>query len=215
MHYEIMIDGDSRSFPASHKLHEAAGADGDAVVLLGKRAGRLLPGLTRRDARPVVLVELGTECLGVHTGESRGTEGSNVIGFARFRLGDAEPSNLVELVVQPNTAARALEAAQAIFAGAGLQTAVCRDFPGRILDRVLRPFFNAALRRLDEGLASADDMDLTLRMGLGYPEGTIALLERTGLAAHHDVSRALYDALGDSNFVPARRAQVAKARGGK
>jgi 3-hydroxybutyryl-CoA dehydrogenase len=89
---------------------------------------------------------------------------------------------------------------------------LCRDFPGRILDRVLRPFFNAALRRLDEGLATADDMDLTLKMGLGYPEGTIALLERTGLAHHHDVSQALHQALGDPNFVPARRAQVAKAR---
>ncbi len=148
----------------------------------------------------------------MHTGESRATEGSNVIGFARFRLGDAAPSDLVELVIQPNTAPAALEAARNILKDAGLQTAVCRDFPGRILDRVLRPFFNAALRRLDEGLASADDMDLTLKMGLGYPEGTIALLERTGLAAHHDVSQALYEALGDVNYLPARRAQVAKAR---
>jgi 3-hydroxybutyryl-CoA dehydrogenase len=212
MHYEVMINGVSRSFPGPHKLLEAAAADGDAVILLGNRAGRLLPSLARRDERPAVLIELGTECLGVHTGESRATEGANVIGFARFRLGDAEPSDLVELVVQPNTATTALGCARTIFEAAGLQTAVCRDFPGRILDRLMRPFFNAALRRLDEGLASADDMDLTLKMGLGYPEGTLALLERTGLAAHHDVSQALYEALGDANFLPARRAQVAKAR---
>jgi 3-hydroxybutyryl-CoA dehydrogenase len=212
MHYQLMIDGVSRSFPGPHKLHDAAASDGDVVILLGNRASRLLPSLARRDERPAILIELGTECLGVHTGEGRATEGSNIVGFARFRLGDAEPSDLVELVVQPNTAASALACAKAVFESAGLQTAVCRDFPGRILDRVLRPFFNAALRRLDEGLASADDMDLTLKMGLGYPEGTIALLERTGLAAHHDVSKALYDALGDVNFLPARRAQVAKAR---
>jgi 3-hydroxybutyryl-CoA dehydrogenase len=212
MHYEVMINGVSRSFPGPHKLLDTAAPDGDAVILLGNRAGRLLSSLARRDDRPAVLVELGTECLGVHAGESRATEGSNVIGFARFRLGDGEPSDLVELVVQPNTAGAALACARAIFADAGLQTAVCRDFPGRILDRLVRPFFNAVLRRLDEGLASADDMDVTLKMGLGYPEGTIALLERTGLATHHDVSRALYEALGDANFLPARRAQVAKAR---
>jgi 3-hydroxybutyryl-CoA dehydrogenase len=157
-------------------------------------------------------MELGTECLGVHTGEHRGTEGSNVIGFARFRLGDAEPSELVELVVQPNTAPAALASARALFEGAGLHTAVCHDAPGRILDRLLRPFFNATLRRLDEGLASADDMDLTLKLGLGYPEGTIALLERTGLAPHAEISQTLHDALGDPGFLPARRAQVAKAR---
>ncbi len=215
MHYEIMIDGPSRSFPFKHMLFEAATAEGDAVILLGSRAGRLLSSLSRRAERPVILVELGTECLGVHTGESRATEGSNVIGFARFRLGDAEPSNLVELVVQPHTSPSSVACARAIFADAGLETAVCRDFPGRILDRLLRPFFNAALRRLDEGLATADDMDLTLKMGLGYPQGTIALLEESGLAAHYDVSQALYEALGDPNFLPARRAQVAKARSHK
>ena len=215
MHYEVMINGVSRSFPGPHKLLDAAATDGDVVILLGNRAGRLLPTLARRDERPAILVELGTECLGVHTGESRAVEGSNVIGFARFRLGDAEPSDLVELVIQPHTASAALDRARAIFEEAGLQTAVCRDFPGRILDRLLRPFFNGVLRRLDEGLASADDMDVTLKMGLGYPEGTIALLERTGLGAHHDVSQALYEALGDTNFLPARRAQVAKARSHK
>jgi 3-hydroxybutyryl-CoA dehydrogenase len=215
MHYEIMINGTSRSFPGPHKLLTEASTDGDAVVLLGSRASKFLSGLARRDARPAVLIELGTECLGVHTGESRGTEGSNVIGFARFRLGDAEPSDLVELVVQPNTNPAALACAKAIFENAGLQTAVCRDAPGRILDRLMRPVFNHVLRRLDEGLATADDMDLTLKLGLGYPEGTVALLERTGLAAHHDVSKALHDALGDPNFVPARRAQVAKARSHK
>ncbi len=215
MHYEVMIDGPSRSFPGPHKLLQTSATDGDAVVLLGSRAARMLRSLSRRDERPAILIELGTECLGVHTGESRATEGSNVIGFARFRLGDAEPSNLVELVVQPNTAPAALACARAIFTDAGLEIAVCRDVPGRILDRLLRPFFNATLRRLDEGLATADDMDLTLKMGLGYPEGTIALLERTGLAAHHDVSQALYAATGDVNFLPARRAQVAKARSHK
>jgi 3-hydroxybutyryl-CoA dehydrogenase len=38
------------------------------------------------------------------------------------------------------------------------------------------------------------------------------LLERTGLAEHHDVTLALYRALGQEAYAPARRAQVAKAR---
>ena len=215
MHYEVMINGTSRSFPGPHKLLSEAATDGDVVILLGNRAGKLLPGLARREQRPAVLIELGTECLGVHTGESRALEGSNVIGFARFRLGDGDPSDLVELVVQPGTQPGALACAKTIFEGAGLQTAVCRDAPGRILDRLLRPFFNAALRRLDEGLASADDLDTTLKLGLGYPEGPISLLERTGLAEHHDVTQALYQALGQEAYAPARRAQVGKARAGR
>ena len=93
--------------------------------------------------------------------------------------------------------------------------AVCGDFPGRIIDRLIRPYLNAALRRLDERLASAADMDKTLCLGLGYPEGPISLLERTGLAEHHDVTLDLYRALGQEPYAPARRAQVAKARDGQ
>ena len=151
----------------------------------------------------------------MHTGESRGTEGSNVLGFARFRLGDGEPSNLIELVRQPQTPQSALDAARQVFEGAGFKVAVCFDFQGRIVDRLVRPYYNAALRRLDEGLASADDMDMTLRLGLGYPEGPIALLERTGLAHHFDVTQALFEALGEAPYAPARRARVAKARAQK
>jgi 3-hydroxybutyryl-CoA dehydrogenase len=204
--------GGSRSFPASHALRESASAQGDVAILIGTHAGQAYRSLPDAAARTAVLIELGTECLGVHTGEDRGKEGGNALGFARFRLGDAEPTKLVELVKQPATRPEALAAAKAVLEGAGLVVALCNDFPGRILDRLLRPYFNATLRRLDEGLASAADMDTTLRLGLGYPEGPIALLHRTGLAAHCDVTQALYEALGDPAYAPARRAQVAKAR---
>jgi len=209
MDYAIIDTGGSRSFPAGDAFLSKASREADVVVVIGTGAGAALSGIKDKKA---VLIELGTECLGVHTGESRGNEGSNVLGFARFRLGEAPPSNLVELVKQPKTDPAALAAARAVLEGAGLGVAVCNDFPGRIVDRLLRPYLNAALRRLDEGLATAEDMDTTLRLGLGYPEGPIALLERTGLAAHFDVTQALYEALGDAAYAPARRARVAKMR---
>jgi electron transfer flavoprotein beta subunit len=93
---------------------------------------------------PFVAIELAHECLGVHTGEERGKEGSNVVGFARFRLGRADPTPLVELVRQPQTRDSAIAAAKAAFEAAGLKVAVCGDFPGRIVDRLIRPYLNAA-----------------------------------------------------------------------
>ena len=137
-----------------------------------------------------------------------------MLGFARFRMGNAEPSNLIELVKQPQTSPAALTACKSLFESFGFKVAVCADVPGRIVNRLIRPYLNAALRRLDERLASAADLDATLKMGLGYPEGPIALLERTGLAAHFDVTQALYEWTGDAAFAPARRARVAKLRGG-
>jgi 3-hydroxybutyryl-CoA dehydrogenase len=215
MNYTIIDSGNSRSFPAAHPLLEGQSSDGDIVILIGADAGAALATLDDAGAKAAVLVELGTECLGVHTDESRGLEGSNVLGFARFRLGDGEPSSLVELVRQPQTRQSAIDAARQVLEAAGLKVAVCLDFQGRIIDRLVRPYYNAALRRLDEGLASADDIDLTLRLGLGYPEGPIALLEKTGLAHHFDVTKDLFDAFGDAAYAPARRARVAKARAEK
>jgi 3-hydroxybutyryl-CoA dehydrogenase len=210
--YEVIDTGNSRSFPGPHAFLEKAEREGDAVVIIGEHVGRALQTLASAERKTAVLIELGTECLGVHTGERRGNEGSNVLGFARFRLGSAEPTALVEVVRQPRTSQSAIAAATEIFEAAGLQVSVCGDFDGRIVDRLVRPYFNAALRRLDEGLATADDLDTTLRLGLGYPEGPISLLERTGLEHHYDVSRALFEALGDPAYAPARRARVAKAR---
>lgn len=212
MQYSVIDTGGSRSFPKTHDLLAKAAQDGPVVMITGARAGAELRRLAQPETKTAILIELGTECLGTHTGESRGEEGSNVLGFARFRLGAAEPSDLVELVRQPRTPATAVAAAKETFEALGLQVAVCNDFAGRIVDRLVRPYYNAALRRLDEGLATADDMDTTLELGLGYPEGPIALLERTGLQHHCGVTQALFEAYGEPAYAPARRARVAKLR---
>ncbi len=220
--YRIVQNGESRSFPASRASIEPffpvdpfidqANDSGDSCVFIGNDAGAAFISAGELSACPFVAIELGEECLGVHTGEARGAEGSNVVGFARFRMGKDEPTPLVELVRQPQTHDAAIAAARAAFEAAGLKVAICGDFPGRIVNRLIRPYLNAALRRLDEKLASAEDMDKTLCLGLGYPEGPISLLERTGLTEHHDGTLALYRALGQEAYAPARRAQVAKAR---
>lgn len=212
MSHTIVARGQSRSFPAPHEFLTASRSSADIVVFIGADAGAAYAEFQDKDRYQALLIELDTECLGVHTGESRGAEGNNALGFARFRMGEAPPSDLVELVRQPASSADALAAARALFEQYGLSTAVCADFPGRIVNRLVRPYYNAALNRLDAKLATAGDMDLTLKLGLGYPEGPIELLERTGLAAHFDVTTALHEALGDPAYAPARRAQVAKSR---
>ena len=208
MAYEIRRSGESRSFPPGDPFLAGAGKDGDILLLLGKPEGTA----AADPSRVAVLVELGTECLGVHTGERAGEEGSNVLGFARYRNGDDPPSPLIELVTQPRSDAGAIAAARDLFEAAGLTVVVCGDQPGRIVDRLVRPKYNAALRFLDEGLATASDLDMTCRMGLGYPDGPIERVERGGLARHCDVTRALFEIFGTPGYAPARRAAVARER---
>lgn len=198
--------GPSRSFPAGDAFLAGAAATGDVLVVL---SGGSVPADSTHAA---VLVELHHGSLGEHTGETNGEEGSNVLGFARWRNGDDPPSALVELVVQRNTKPEAIGAARAVFEAAGLTIAVCTDQPGRILDRLLRPKYNAALRFLDEGLATQPDMDLTCKLGLGYPDGPIERLLRGGLHHHHEASAALFEAFGTPGYAPARRSVVAARR---
>lgn len=203
MRYAIRRRGESRSFPAGDPFLAGAAESGEVTIHLGAP-------LMVDEAKAAILIELGTECLGVHTGERAGAEGSNVLGFARYRNGDDPPSQLIELVRQPNSRPEAVAAAKAVFEAAGFTVVVCADQVGRIVDRLVRPKYNAALRLLDEGLATAEDMDLTCRLGLGYPDGPIERVERGGLAYHHDVTAALFAVTGSAAYAPARRALVAK-----
>lgn len=205
MSYTIIQSGESRSFPAGDSFYAGASEDGDVIVYLGA------PHVSD-DAKAAVLIELDTECLGVHTGESMGDEGSNVVGFARYCNGQDAPSDLVELVRQPNTPASAIEAARKVFEDAGLEVAVCSDQAGRIIDRLVRPKYNDALRFLDEGLAKAEDIDMTCRMGLGYPDGPIERVVRGDLIRHHEITSGLFEVYGAQTYAPARRAVVAKQR---
>ncbi len=205
MSYSIIAKGESRSFPKGDAFLAGASANAGVVIYLG---APLVPD----DGKAAILVELSTESLGTHTGEASGEEGSNVLGFARYRNGSDAPSKLVELVRQPRTKDSAIAAAKAVLEAAGLTVVVCADQPGRIIDRLVRPKYNAALRFLDEGLATAKDMDLTCRLGLGYPDGPIERVERGGLAHHYDVTQALFEVFGVAAYAPARRAVVAKQR---
>jgi 3-hydroxybutyryl-CoA dehydrogenase len=209
--YSIVTHGSSRSFPANGGAFVANAADkADVVVYLGAFHS---PGSHGIDAaRRAIVLELDTECLGVHTGEDAGKEGSNVIGFARYRNGNDAPSDLVELVRQPQSSQAAIDAARDVFEAAGLKVVVCADQAGRIIDRLVRPKYNAALRFLDEGLAAAKDMDLTCRLGLGYPDGPLERVERGDLARHHEITQSLFEIYGSPGFAPARRAVVANQR---
>lgn len=206
--YSVEWFGESRSFPSGDMFVDGAGGSGSVLVLVGA------PGeVASYDARYLaVLVELGTECLAVHTGELDGNEVSNVVGFSRWRLGENEPSNLIEIVASNATHGDAVRAARALFEAAGFDVSQSADRPGRIVDRLIRPQFNLALEAIDDGLATTDDFETCLIQGLGYRKGLLTPLLASGLEHHHDITADLFKAYAKLEFNPARRAVVAKTR---
>lgn len=206
MRYTFQKAGVSRSFPDGDAfLHGQSSADTAEVTIYS--GARFKPD----PRKAAILIELQDECLGEHI-DDRDPSGSNVLGFARYRNGDDPPSKLVELVKHGNSSEAAITAARELFSVAGLEVVVCSDQAGRIINRLAVPKYNAALRFLDEGLASQADMDLTCKLGLGYPDGPIERVARGGLANHYRTSKALFEAYGTPAYAPPRGAAVAFKR---
>ncbi len=201
MRYVVIGAGVSPSFPDGDAFLSKATTAKDADVLIYAGAP-----FVADPAKIAILVELRDESLAEHVGEG-GL--SNVLGFARYRNGDDTPSPLIELVRQPASGDAAIQAAKTVFEDAGFQVVLSSDQIGRIINRLVLPKYNAALRFLDEGLATQADMDLTCKLGLGYPDGPIERVIRGGLANHYTRTKALFEAYGTSCYAPPRQAIVA------
>lgn len=201
MSYTIILNGPSRSFPEGDAFLSGASPDEADVVFYCCAPFVADPG------RAAILIELGNDSLAEHIGDAAP---SNVLGFARYRNGGDAPSKLVELVRPTSASDAAVMAATEVFKQAGLDVVVSTDQIGRIINRLVIPKYNAALRFLDEGLATQADMDLTCKLGLGYPDGPLERIFRGGMVRHFDVTHALFETYGTPAYAPPRRAIVAK-----
>ena len=124
---------------------------------------------------------------------------------------------LVE-VVRPITASDATIAAATSFAARCDKDAVeVLDRAGFVVNALLFPYLNNAVRMLEQGTASRDDIDTAMKGGCGFPMGPFALLDLVGLDTSLAILDALYDEFRDPNYaaVPSLRRMVAAGRLGR
>ncbi|MDQ2806984.1 MAG: 3-hydroxybutyryl-CoA dehydrogenase [Chloroflexota bacterium] len=76
------------------------------------------------------------------------------------------------------------------------------DSPGFVSNRVLMPMLNEAMYTLMEGVASAEDIDTAVKLGLNHPMGPLTLADYVGLDVCLDVMEVLHRELGDPKFRP-------------
>ena len=77
------------------------------------------------------------------------------------------------------------------------------DSPGFVVNRILLPMINEAVLSLAEGLASAEEIDVAMRLGANHPMGPLALADLIGLDVCLYVMETLYEQFGDSKYRPA------------
>ena len=125
--------------------------------------------------------------------------------------------SLVE-VVRPLTASPDTIAAARQFAEACGKTPVeVKDQAGFIVNALLFPYLNNAVRLYEQGVASIDDIDTAMKGGCGFPMGPFALLDLVGLDTSLAILDALYEEYRDPNYaaVPLLRRLVTSGQLGR
>ena len=119
-------------------------------------------------------------------------------------LSPAPASKMVEVVRSDLSGKDSVERARAFCESLGKSVVVVKDSPGFIINRLLAPYLLEAVRLLEQGLASRDDIDTCMKLGAGYPVGPLRLLDLVGLDEFHDLASSLRRLLDDPKFEPPR-----------
>ncbi len=109
---------------------------------------------------------------------------------------------VLEVVDTVLTGPDALATAIAVADRVGARAVRCRDRAGRIVDALLVPYLNHAVRMVAAGYASADDVDTAMKAGCGYPRGPIEMLEDLGLEHVLAILDRLHDELREPGLTP-------------
>ena len=110
---------------------------------------------------------------------------------------------LIELVRGLQTSDETYQAAVALARRFGKTVVTSKDSPGFIVNRILIPLLNEACFALQEGLASPEDIDTGVRLGLNHPMGPLTLADFIGLDTCLYIAEVLHRELGDDKYRPA------------
>ncbi len=131
------------------------------------------------------------------------TRPHDVVGLHFFN--PAAIMKLVEVVSTVSTSPTTLATGIDVAKRAGKHPVVCGDRAGFIVNALLFPYLNDAVRMLEANYASADDIDLAMKKGCGYPMGPFELLDVVGLDVSLAIQQTLYREFRERGFAPAPR----------
>lgn len=124
-----------------------------------------------------------------------------VIGMHFFN--PAPVMKLVEVIAGINTPDAVIDKIKKISEEIGKTPVQVKEAPGFVVNRILVPMINEAVVVLSEGTASAEDIDVAMKLGANHPMGPLALSDLIGNDIVLDVMEVLYNETGDSKYRPA------------
>jgi 3-hydroxybutyryl-CoA dehydrogenase len=166
-------------------------------------------------ADPSTLLVSNTSTMSI-TGLAEACDGSDrVVGMHFFNPAHRMP--LVEVVVGEHTSDQTRDDAVSLAVALGKEPVVVRDVPGFVTSRLGLLLGTEAMRMVEQGVASAADVDKAMKLGYGHPMGPIELADLVGLDARLNNLRSMHDRTGDDRYrpPPILESLVAQGRLGK
>ncbi len=123
-----------------------------------------------------------------------------VVGLHFFNPVPVMP--LVEIVRGLTTADATIQRVREFAQSLGKTVVLARDTPGFIVNRLLVPYLLDAIRVLELGVASREDIDTAITLGLGHPMGPLTLLDFVGLDTTYYIAEAMFQEFKDARYAP-------------
>lgn len=165
--------------------------------------------------KPGVVIASNTSSLSVTEIATATARPEQVVGLHFFN--PAPIMKLVEVIRTIMTTDDVYDTALAFIRSLDKRAIPCRDRAGFIVNFLLSPYLNEAVRMYEQGYATLEDIDASMKLGTGYPMGPFELLDTIGLDVALAVQESLYEESREARWAPAPllRHMVAANRLGK
>ena len=171
----------------------------EAVIENMEEKVRLFPALDHI-VKPDALLLTNTSSLNVTQMGAVTKRPDKVCGLHFFN--PAPVMKLVEVVRTISTSEETIETVKQFAISLGKSPVLSKDTAGFIVNFLLIPYLLAAIRMLENGMASRDDIDTAMKLGCGYPMGPFTLLDYVGLDTTLWAAEAIYDEYKDPLYAP-------------
>ena len=146
------------------------------------------------------ILATNTSCLSIIDMAMVTSRPDKVLGLHFFNPVPA--MKLLEVVRTIATSEETLETGQKFGKSVGKTIVLAQDAPGFIVNRLVVPFILNAIRMLEAGVATREDIDTGVTLGLNHPIGPLALADLVGLDTLFFIAKSIYDEFKDPQFTP-------------
>jgi 3-hydroxybutyryl-CoA dehydrogenase len=152
-------------------------------------------------ARPDVVIATNTSSISITRLAAATSRPGKFVGMHFFN--PVPMMSLVEVIRGHLTEDATVDAVAAFAKALGKTPIVVKNSPGFVVNRILCPMLNEAILALQEGLASAEDIDNGMKLGCSHPIGPLALCDMVGLDVLLAVMEVFYRDFNDPKYRPA------------